>query len=55
MNVAMVSLDLKNAFFHSISNTVHQKYFEFEMLRNYKFIGKPNDYLDAIRIVTKNT
>ena len=48
----MVSVDLKDAFFPVSVHKSHQKYFEW-FRGFYKFIGMPNGYSEAMRILTK--
>ena len=50
----MASVDLKDAFFTVSVHKSHQKYFKFEWFKDfYKFIGMPNGYSEAMRILTK--
>ena len=49
--VWMVSVDLKDAFFPVSVHKSHQKYFEW-FRGFYKFIGMPNGYSEAMRILT---
>ena len=53
-DVWMASVDLKDAFFTIPVHILHQKYFKYEWFNQfYKFLGMPNGYSDAIRILTK--
>ena len=50
----MASVDLKDAFFTVPVHISHQKYFKFGWFQNfYKFLGMPNGYSNAMRIITK--
>ena len=50
--VWMASVDLKDAFFPVSVHKSHQKYFE--CFRGfYKFVGMPNGYSEAMRVLTK--
>ena len=53
-NCWMASVDLKDAFYNIPSNNAYQKYFKSMWYQKfYKYLGVPNEYSDAMRVLTK--
>ena len=53
-NCWMAIVDLKDAFYSVPIHKDHQKYLKFQwQKKNYKFLGMPNGYSEAMRIFTK--
>ena len=53
-NCWMASVDLKDAFYNIPINNAHQKYFKSMWYQKfYKYLGVPNEYSDAMWVLTK--